>query len=86
MADYGVYNGMEKVFNATGGKVVVDSVFKIGTKLYLIKLSQQDSTYFHALLLNRQETSIWQLSEWRMWMIQGTAPRLKDPLRFDETG
>ena len=24
MADYGIYEGMEKVFNATGGKVVVD--------------------------------------------------------------
>ena len=77
MADYRVYEAMEKVFIATGGKVVVDSAFKIGTKEYLIKSSQEDPLDERLLLINRQATSIRQLSEWGMRMIQGSFPRLK---------
>ena len=40
----------------------------------------------HALLVNREATSVWQLSEWGMWMIQGSFPRLKDPLYYEEGG
>ena len=86
MADYGVYEAMEKVFVATGGQVVVDSAFKIGTKEYLIKSSQEDPLDERLLLINRQATSIRQLSEWGMRMIQGSFPRLKDPLLFEEKG
>ena len=82
MADYGVYEAMEKVFIATGGKVVVDSAFKIGTKEYLIKSLQEDPLDERLLLINRQATSIRQLSEWGMQMIEGSFPRLKDPLLF----
>jgi hypothetical protein len=32
MADYGIYEGMEQVYERTGTKVVVDSAFNIGTK------------------------------------------------------
>ena len=86
MADYGVYDAMEKVYDETGGKVVVDSAFKIGNKDYLIKSSQQDPLDERQLLLNRQATSIRQLSEWGMRMIEGSFPRLKDPLLFEEMG
>ena len=86
MAYYGIYDGIDRVYNATGGKAAADSAFKIGTKLYLIKLSQQDPTDGHALLLNRKATSIRQLSEWGMRTIQGTALYHKDPLQFDELG
>ena len=58
MADYGVYDAMETVYDESGGKVVVDSAFNIGSKDYLIKSSQQDPLDERALLLNRQATSI----------------------------
>ena len=58
---------------------MVDSAFKIGTKYYLVKSSQQDPIDGHALLLNRADTSIWQLSEWGMWMIRWSFPRLTPP-------
>ena len=63
----------------TGAKVVVDSAFKIGTKYYLVKSSQQDPLDYHTLLLNRAATSIRQLHEWGMRMIEGSFSRLKDP-------
>ena len=40
MADYGVYDAMEQVYDESGGKLVVDSAFNIGNKNYLIKSSQ----------------------------------------------
>ena len=86
MADYGVYDAMETVYDESGGEEVMDSAFNIGSKDYLIKSSQQDPLDERALLLNRQATSIRQLSEWGMRMIQGSFPRLKDPLLFEEHG
>ena len=59
IADYGVYEGMEKVYSKTGAKVVIGLAFKIGNKDYLVKSSQQDPTDGHALLLNISATSIW---------------------------
>ena len=86
MTDYGVYDAMEAVYDATGGKVVVDSAFKVSAKNFLIRSAQQDPQDARGLLLNRQATSIRQLSEWGMRMIQGSFPRLKDPLKFEEKG
>ena len=63
MVDYGVYEAMEKVIVATGGQVVVDSAFKIGTKEYLIKSLQEDPLDEQFILINCQATSIQQLSE-----------------------
>ena len=63
MADYGIYEKMEQVYNNIGGKVVVDSSFNIGEKIYLIKSSQQDPADSHELLVNRDVTSVRQLSE-----------------------
>ena len=38
------------------------------------------------LRLNREATSVRQLSEWGMQMIQGQFPRLKDALMYEEKG
>ena len=86
MADYGFYDAMKAVYDTAGGKVVVDSAFKVSAKDYLIRTSQEDSQDERGLLLNRQATSIRQLSEWGMRMIEGSFPRLKDPLKFEENG
>ena len=86
MSDYGVYDKMEQLYRSTGGKVVVDSAFKIPTGNFLIKSSQTDPVNARELLINRQATSVRQLSEWGMRMIQGQFPRLNDPLKYEENG
>ena len=40
MIDYGIYKGIQMVYDNTGGKLVVDSAFNIGSRYFLIKLSQ----------------------------------------------
>ena len=88
MSDYGIYRKMNEIYRRTGGKVVVDSEFKIsrGAGEYLIKSSQQDPLDTRALVINRQATSVRQLSEWGMRMIDGQFPRMKDPLKYEENG
>ena len=86
IADYGIYHGMETVFNATGGKVVVDSAFKITDQEYLIRSSRNDPENAEDLLVNRDATSVRQLSEWGMRMIQGQFPRIKDPIKYEKKG
>ena len=39
-----------------------------------------------ALLINRDATSIRQLSEWGMRMIQARFPRLKDDIQYEDEG
>ena len=63
MTDYEIYDEMQRVFNKIGGNIVVDSTFKIGTKDYLIKSSQEDPTDHHALLVHQDATYVRQLSK-----------------------
>ena len=77
---------MEDVYNVHGGRVVVDSAFKLKEKDYLIKSSQQDPDNANGIVLNRQATSLRQLSEWGMRMIQGQFPRLKDRMGLEDFG
>ena len=85
MADYGVYEKMEKIYDKFDAKVVVDSAFKIsGSKEYIIKSSQEDPTDPQKILINRAATSVRQLSEWGMRMISGSFPRMKDPILYEE--
>ena len=86
IAEYGVYDKMEEVFNNYGGRVVVDSAFKLQGREYLIKSSQQDPDNANGIVLNRQATSLRQLSEWGMRMIQGQFPRLKDRMGLEDFG
>ena len=88
MSDYGIYRKMERLFHQHGGvKVCVDSAFKMGDREFLIKSSQQDPIDNHrGVVLNRAATSLRQLSEHGMRMIQGQFPRLKDPVQFEEFG
>ena len=83
MAEYGIYTGMEAVYEATGAKVVVDSAFNIGKKYYIVKPSQQDLMDPEELAVNHQATSIRQLSEWGMRMIQGMFLLLNDGFKYD---
>ena len=58
MADCGIYEGMQKVYDGTGVNVVVDSVFNIESRDFLIKSSQQDPANSHELLVNRDATLV----------------------------
>ena len=75
---------MEEIYNLYGGKVVVNSAFNLANKNYLVKSSQRDPDDAHGIVLNREATSVRQLSEWGMRMIQGSFPRLKDKLPYEE--
>ena len=86
MADYGVYATMESIYERTGGKVVVDSAFRLSGSESMIMSSQLDPMEEEALLINRDATSIRQLSEWGMRMIQAQFPRLKDNVKFEDEG
>ena len=88
MADYHVYDALETIFLRTGCKVVVDSAFGGKKREYLEKSSQGDPIDGNCelILKNRAATSIRQLSEWVMRMIQGSFPRIRDTLVFDNTG
>ena len=67
-ADYGgVYDKIEEVFEETGGKVVIDSAFALGQRGYFMKSAQLDPMDGQELLMNRDATSVRQLSESGMW-------------------
>ena len=86
-SDYKAYERIEEhVFHNHGGMIVVDSAFKIKQSNAMIKSSQEDPSVPELLLINRDATSIRQLSEWGMRMIQGQFPRLKDHIRYEEKG
>ena len=91
MTDYGIYDKLEHIYKRGGGKIVVDAAFKIVSKEikrdFLIKSSQQDPIGdANGVLVNRDATSVRQLSEHGMRMIQGGFPRLKDKMTFEEFG
>ena len=88
MAEYGIYEKMDQLHHEHGVKVVVDSAFNLCGKPYLIQSAQQDPANAGArgVTLNRAATSLRQLSEHGMRMIQGQFPRLKDAMVLEEFG
>ena len=96
MADYGVYRKMERVYALHKATIVVDSAFNLRQNNYLIQSSQSDpepqepgvtrAQEKRAVALNNQATSLRQLSEHGMRMIQGQFPCLKDNLQLEEFG
>ena len=53
ITNYGIYSGIEEIYNRTGGKVVVDSTFNFRNRDFIIKLSQKDPLDAYSLLVNR---------------------------------
>jgi hypothetical protein len=85
MAEYGVYDKMEMVYEQTRGTVVVDSAFRLRKSKdapYLLKSSQMPAIDATAkeIVLNGALTAARQCSEHGMRMISGQFPRLKDRL------
>ena len=73
---------------------MVDSAFKLTQSDHLIQSAQGDpclsnvthGEHCRAIALNSQATSLRQLSEHGMRMIQGQFPRLKDNMQHEEAG
>ena len=68
--------------------MVVDSAFGSGSRKFLVRSSQGDPVNGNAedVTINRAATSIRQLSEWGMRMIQGQFPRVTDTMVFETSG
>lgn len=94
IAEWGnVYAKLDEVFERTWGCCVVDSAFSKGDYPFLIKSSQDHFPIAENLTIAsstiaeaRQATSARQAFEWDMRALQGTFPRLKDRLFYEERG
>ena len=58
IADYGLYQGLEVIFERDGGQVVVDSAYKVGNAPFLIRSSNRDPEDINGIAINRNATSI----------------------------
>lgn len=97
VADWGLlYDKLEKVYNETGLKFVIDSAFSSSDCEYLIKSSQDYLTadaglndmdeIMADLAIKREATSMRQSAEWGMGTVQASFPRLKDTFTYEEYG
>ncbi len=86
----GIYDKIDATYAATGGRVVVDSAFAKQETTSLVKSFQTnvDNQGVARQLpgVNRDATSVRQLSEWGMRGLQGAFPRLKDRIPWEENG
>jgi hypothetical protein len=89
-----VYDKFEAVYDETGGKCTVDSVFGKVNNPFLIKSSQD---YLVSTMPTREEqrldlqrkrqaTLMRQAAEWGMRAIQSSFPCLKDTFVYEDTG
>jgi len=85
-----IYEQIEEVYRRTGGQVVVDSAFSTTRTQAMISSYQtnidRSGRARQSFGLNRQATSVRQLSEWGMRGLQGSFPRLKDRFFYEERG
>ena len=64
----------------------MDSAFQIEGGPWLIQSSQLDPEDPGGIVLNREATSLRQLSEWGMRMLQASFPRIRSALPCEEDG
>ena len=87
LADFGVHEKMSNTHKKCNAKVVVDSAFNMSGSPCLTKSAQIDPIETAAgLSSNREATSLRQLSEWGVRMIQAQFPRMKEPIACEEMG
>jgi hypothetical protein len=84
----GIYTRLEETYNRTKGICCVDSAFASNPNPYLLRSAQdtakaKDPEEYARLI---EATSLRQASEWGMRALQSAFPRLKDELRFEQTG
>jgi len=85
-----IYDKIDTVYEATGYKVVVDSAFARSERVSMIKSYARNVNNRgepnQRISVNRDATSVRQMSEWGMRGLQGSFPRLKDRIRWEERG
>jgi len=83
-----MYGKLETIYKRTGGVCCLDSAFSAASSPYLLKSSGDVTKAKSPTEVRRisQATSVWQASEWGMKAIQGTFPRIKDTLHYEEGG
>ena len=89
IADWGnVYGKLEDVFVRFGGRCIVDSAFAKGDYPFLIKSSQDMpiTSDPRDVIRARQATSARQAAEWGMRAVQGSFPRVKDRMIYEQRG
>jgi hypothetical protein len=82
----GVYEKLERVFELTGGKVIVDSAFKLRNNPYLIRTTQTLAHMRDGILFQRDAVKLCQSAEWGVRLFQASFPRLRDRIRYEERG
>lgn len=85
----GVYSKLERVYEQTGARCVVDSAFSKGDYPFLIKSAQDhlaDNPTPVELRILQQATSVRQTAEWGMRAFQSSFPRIKDQMHFEQNG
>lgn len=89
LAEFGdLYPLLEKTYERTGGKCVMDSAFASKKHPCIIKSAQNENSANNPrdLIILREATSLRQAAEWGMRAIQSAFPRVKDTIRYEEKG
>lgn len=87
LAEWGdVCDKLERIHERTGGVCCLDSAFAASNAPYLLKSAQDWNGGKDAddVIVLRQATSLRQAAEWGMHAIQGSFPRLKDTIRYED--
>jgi hypothetical protein len=87
----GIYHKLDALYERTGAKIVVDSAFsqlqsESRYKSHQNNINARNGNVRQDSTINRQATSVRQLSEWGMRGLQGSFPRLKDHFIYEENG
>ena len=83
-----MYSKLQKCWEEHHGKVLMDSAFASNMYEFIIQSSQNVPVTegLQAMLLGQQATSCQQAAEWGMRGLQGSFPRLKDRIIYEENG
>ena len=82
-----IYNKLETIYNATGGKCTVDSAFARMSYPFLIKSRNPlPDTTFDEIEVAKDATSMCQSSEWGVRVFQASFPCIKDHIAIEYRG
>ena len=83
-----MYSKLQMCWEDHDGKVLMDSTFASNMYEFIIQSSQNVPVMegHQAMLLGQQATSCRQAAEWGMRGLQGSFPRLKDCIVYEENG
>ena len=90
--ELGIYDTLQDLYATTGAKTVVDSAFLLPDEDMFYKSGQSPQFTGNvdrdvlAVAISSEATSFRQCSEWGMRAVQGTFPRIKDFLYYEEEG